>query len=71
MMEPPIEYYEIVEEENVESCGGGGGGRGFGPLVVEAEWPPGVEETEISTKPFKDYSRNENDEEIQTIENRT
>ncbi|KAM0012265.1 putative membrane transport protein [Helianthus debilis subsp. tardiflorus] len=70
MMEPPVEYYEIVEEENVEGCGGGGGG-GFRPLVVEAEWPPGVNETEISTKPFKDYSRNENDEEIQGIENRT
>ncbi|MFS7998927.1 putative LL-diaminopimelate aminotransferase [Helianthus anomalus] len=59
MMEPPVEYYQNVEEENVESCGGGGGGGGFGPLVVEAEWPPGVEETDISTKQFKDYSRNE------------
>ncbi|KAJ0716420.1 putative membrane transport protein [Helianthus annuus] len=65
------EYYEIVEEENVESCGGGGGGGGFGPLVVEAEWLLGVDETGISTKPFKDYWRKENDEEIQAIENRT
>ncbi|KAJ0552664.1 putative membrane transport protein [Helianthus annuus] len=70
MMEPPVEYYEIVEEENVESCGGGGGGGGFGPLVVEAEWLLGVDETGISTKPFKDYWRKENDEEIQAIENR-
>lgn len=75
MMEPPMEYYEIVEEENVEN--GNGDTR---PLVVEAEWP-GFEETEISittdmsmAKTLKSSQSSQNlqdDEEIQAHETRT
>ncbi|KAK6146808.1 hypothetical protein DH2020_020677 [Rehmannia glutinosa] len=49
MMEPPLEYYEIVEDE--------GKNEDFSqlskPLLVEAEWP-GIEdkETEHSKRPF-------------------
>lgn len=52
MMEPPLEYYEIVEEgvEIEEQQKGGDISR---PLLVEAEWP-GIEdkETEHSKTPF-------------------
>ncbi|KAL8248562.1 hypothetical protein R6Q59_005430 [Mikania micrantha] len=59
MMEPPMEYYEIIEEENDENCR-----SDFTPLVIDAEWPPGIEETEISTK----HSYNLlDDEEIQPV----
>lgn len=48
MMEPPMEYYETIEEDNIEN--GNGDTR---PLVVEAEWP-GIDETEISRNPSID-----------------
>ncbi|KAI3825090.1 hypothetical protein L1987_06566 [Smallanthus sonchifolius] len=74
MMEPPMEYYEIIEEENVESYS-----NDSGPLVVDAEWPPGIEETEIATKPFLTKTLNgsqsshnlQDDEERQAIETET
>ncbi|KAK3040745.1 hypothetical protein RJ639_029267 [Escallonia herrerae] len=52
MMEPPLEYYEIVEEGVVseEQSEGGDVSR---PLLVEAEWPGiGDKETEHSKTPF-------------------
>lgn len=47
MMEPPMEYYEIIEEENIQNSNG----DDTRPLVVEAEWP-GLQETEISRTPL-------------------
>lgn len=79
MMEPPMEYYEIVEEENDEN----GIGTACRPLVVEAEWPGGIEETEISRTPviantFKSFFSGsksphnlQDDEEIQAHETNT
>ncbi|KAG5236837.1 hypothetical protein OIU76_011638 [Salix suchowensis] len=51
MMEPPMQYYEIVEEgSEIEEQPGSNVSR---PLLVEAEWP-GIEEkeTEHSKTPF-------------------
>ncbi|KAJ6431747.1 hypothetical protein OIU84_019098 [Salix udensis] len=51
MMEPPMQYYEIVEEGGeIEEQPGSNASR---PLLVEAEWP-GIEEkeTEHSKTPF-------------------
>ncbi|KAB5538111.1 hypothetical protein DKX38_015644 [Salix brachista] len=51
MMEPPMQYYEIVEEgSEIEEQPGSNASR---PLLVEAEWP-GIEEkeTEHSKTPF-------------------
>ncbi|KAK9064585.1 hypothetical protein SSX86_015967 [Deinandra increscens subsp. villosa] len=64
MMEPPMEYYEIIEEEEVEN----NWSSETAPLVVEAEWPPGIEETEVSTKDSQDL---QDDEEIQAMESGT
>ncbi|KAI3502567.1 hypothetical protein L1887_30710 [Cichorium endivia] len=47
MMEPPMEYYEIIEEENIQNSNG----DDTRPLVVEAEWP-GLQETDISRTPL-------------------
>lgn len=54
MMEPPLEYYEIVEEAvEIEEHREGNGNDVSRPLLVEAEWP-GIEdkETEHSKTPF-------------------
>ncbi|CAN1133202.1 Protein PIN-LIKES 2 [Linum perenne] len=53
MMEPPLEYYEIVEEESTEIEELGPSEDVSRPLLVEAEWP-GMEdkETEHSKSPF-------------------
>ncbi|KAL3501848.1 hypothetical protein ACH5RR_036297 [Cinchona calisaya] len=54
MMEPPMEYYEVVEEGGQgEELQQGQGGDISRPLLVEAEWP-GIEEkeTEHSKTPF-------------------
>ncbi|KVH96227.1 hypothetical protein Ccrd_001691 [Cynara cardunculus var. scolymus] len=79
MMEPPMEYYEIIEEENVEN----GMDTPCRPLVVEAEWLGGIEETEVSRTPvfantFKSFFSGSksspnppDDEEIQAHENET
>ncbi|XP_043698544.1 protein PIN-LIKES 2-like [Telopea speciosissima] len=52
MMEPPLEYFEIVEEDNEieEQAIGNDVSQ---PVLVEAEWP-GIEdkETELSKTPF-------------------
>ncbi|PIA63640.1 hypothetical protein AQUCO_00201172v1 [Aquilegia coerulea] len=52
MMEPPMEYYEVVEE-GVENNEGPSGNDISRPLLIEAEWP-GIEdkETEHSKTPF-------------------
>ncbi|XP_061991406.1 protein PIN-LIKES 2 [Rosa rugosa] len=57
MMEPPLEYYEVVEEgtegTEIEELKDNGGNDLSRPLLVEAEWP-GMEEkeTEHSKTPF-------------------
>ncbi|KAM6570542.1 hypothetical protein CsatB_018527 [Cannabis sativa] len=53
MMEPPLEYYEIVEEERMEIEEELPVTNISRPLLVEAEWP-GIEdkETEHSKTPF-------------------
>ncbi|XP_057970964.1 protein PIN-LIKES 2-like [Malania oleifera] len=53
MMEPPLDYYEIVEEEGIEFEEQAPGGELSRPLLVEAEWP-GIEdkETEHCKTPF-------------------
>lgn len=54
MMEPPLEYYEIVEEAvEIEEHREGKDNDVSRPLLVEAEWP-GIEdkETEHSKTPF-------------------
>ncbi|KAG5532283.1 hypothetical protein RHGRI_026796 [Rhododendron griersonianum] len=54
MMEPPLEYYEIVEEAvEIEEHREGNDNDVSRPLLVEAEWP-GIEdkETEHSKTPF-------------------
>ncbi|CAK9141306.1 unnamed protein product, partial [Ilex paraguariensis] len=53
MMEPPLEYYEVVEEEGIEIKEKQQGDNVSKPLLVEAEWP-GIEdkENEHSKTPF-------------------
>ncbi|KAH9603455.1 hypothetical protein KSS87_006495 [Heliosperma pusillum] len=52
MMEPPLEYYEIVQEET-EAEGVEQPDDVSAPLLVDAEWPGiGDKETEHSKKPF-------------------
>ena len=53
MMEPPMEYYEVVEEEEAETGEEPPLNNMSGPLLVEAEWP-GIEdkETEHSKTPL-------------------
>lgn len=54
MMEPPLEYYEIVEEAvEIEEQREGNDNDVSRPLLVQAEWP-GIEdkETEHSKTPF-------------------
>lgn len=46
MMEPPMEYYEIVEEDSVVN-----GNGDIYTRVVEEDWP-GLEETEVLRTPF-------------------
>ncbi|KAK1423116.1 hypothetical protein QVD17_18411 [Tagetes erecta] len=68
MMEPPVEYYEIIEEESVESCR-----IDSGSLVVEAEWPPGFAEINVSRNVSHNRQDNSQDDdvEIQVNETRT